>query len=288
MFKVSVIIPVYNAAAYLVESVESAVNLEEVGEVILIEDKSPDNALEICLKLAEENKKVKVLQHPNGENRGAGASRNLGIINAKYEFISFLDADDWYLKNRFHASKKILMNSSDIDGVYGATAFYSEYQKEIIKERLTALRKIVAPEDLLFNLLMTAPGNFHTNAITVRKKLFDKIGLFSTTLKLHQDTHMWLRMAYAGRLVPESLNEPIAVRRMHEDNRIANKSIESRQQFFKETYEWFKNKNDVDKRALKIIANRYFFSYSSSNKLNSLKLFTKEILSQPKLLLKLI
>src|SRR5690554_4082261 len=99
--QVSVIIPVYNAANFVTQAVESAVVLGEVGEVIVVEDGSPDNALDICRELADKYSKVKLFQHPNGENRGPGASRNLGIMNASFDFISFLDADDWYLPNRF-------------------------------------------------------------------------------------------------------------------------------------------------------------------------------------------
>ena len=50
-FAVSVIIPVYNAESYLSKAVESAVNLVEVGEIILIEDQSPDNALALAVSL---------------------------------------------------------------------------------------------------------------------------------------------------------------------------------------------------------------------------------------------
>jgi glycosyltransferase involved in cell wall biosynthesis len=62
-----------------------------------VEDKSPDNALEVCLKLAEKYQRVKLYQHPDQQNHGAGASRNLGIEKATGEFIAFLDADDYYL-----------------------------------------------------------------------------------------------------------------------------------------------------------------------------------------------
>src|SRR5688572_18232560 len=106
-FKVSVIIPVYNAEKYLRNAVESAVNLEEVGEILLIEDNSPDNALQVCLQLEKEYDKVKVHRHPNGENRGAGESRNLGIKKSSFDYIAFLDADDWYLSNRFKRCKEI-------------------------------------------------------------------------------------------------------------------------------------------------------------------------------------
>ena len=64
LIKISVITTVYNAETYLRQAVESAIDLEEVGEVILVEDKSPDNALALCRELEKEYEKVRVFQHP--------------------------------------------------------------------------------------------------------------------------------------------------------------------------------------------------------------------------------
>lgn len=108
MIEISVIIPVYNAAEFLEKAVKSAAYFDEVKEIILAEDQSTDHSLEICRRLVSEIPKVKLFQHPNGENRGAGASRNLGIDHATSDFIAFLDADDYYLPNRFDAEKTFL------------------------------------------------------------------------------------------------------------------------------------------------------------------------------------
>jgi len=121
-----VIIPVYNAAAYLTQAVESALAQPETAEVLLIEDGSPDNALDVCEELAGKYDKVRLLRHPNGENRGAGASRNLGMRNAKFDFIAFLDADDYYLPGRFAAASKIFRLDPACEGVYEAVAMQVE------------------------------------------------------------------------------------------------------------------------------------------------------------------
>ena len=81
--EVSVIVPVYNAEEWLTEAVSSIVNQEYVHEVILAEDGSSDNSLAVCMALAENNPKVKLVRHPDGKNHGAGASRNLGVLNAQ-------------------------------------------------------------------------------------------------------------------------------------------------------------------------------------------------------------
>ena len=67
--QISVIIPVYNAAKYITQAVESALSQPETAEVLLIEDGSPDNSLEVCQDLEKKYSKVKLLRHPDGENR---------------------------------------------------------------------------------------------------------------------------------------------------------------------------------------------------------------------------
>src|SRR6478735_3013546 len=94
LFKVSVIVPVYNAAPYVEEAVRSAVSLPEVGEVILVEDGSADNGLEVCKILVQHYANVKLFQHEDGKNRGAGESRNLALKHSRFPYIAFLDADD--------------------------------------------------------------------------------------------------------------------------------------------------------------------------------------------------
>src|SRR5690606_9347404 len=116
------------------------------------------------------------------------ASRNLGIAKSTCEFIAFLDADDWYLPNRFQAEKELFKND-EIDGVYGATGFFEE-GKVIRNNKLTTFHERIPPEKLLYQLV-NLNGRFTTNAITVRKTLFKKAGYFNPSLKLHQDTHLW-------------------------------------------------------------------------------------------------
>ncbi len=251
-FEVSVIIPVYNAEKYLRQAVESAISLDAVREVLLVEDKSPDNALEVCHALVRQYSKVKLLRHPHGENRGAGESRNLGLRSATSEFIAFLDADDWYLPNRFEKERDLFKDPS-VDGVYSATGFYYEDGQRPDDSRLTTLPRGVPPEMLLEVLLTSRGGRFTTNSITVRRSLFARTGLFDTSLRLHQDTHLWLRLAYFGRLLPGEVDQAVSVRRVHGENRIAAKSNRSRQQLYCKVFESFTQYENVPVSAFRII-----------------------------------
>ncbi|AZI21921.1 glycosyltransferase family 2 protein [Chryseobacterium taklimakanense] len=226
---ISVIIPVYNAEKFVTNAVQSALQFDEVFEVILVEDKSPDNALEVCKTLAEKHERVKLFQHPDQRNHGAGASRNLGMRNAFGDFIAFLDADDFYLPNRFDAERELFKNP-EVDGVYGAIGvhYWSEKAKEqyfpVYGDRLTTVYKKYPAEDVFPGLIgmRGSFGLFSIDALTIRKSALEKMdALMKTDLKLHQDTDFLIRLAFYTKLYPGILDQPVAVRGVHESNRIS-------------------------------------------------------------------
>lgn len=229
-FRVSVIIPVYNAERFLEEAVASALAQPETGEVLLIEDHSPDNSLVLCQRLAEQHEMVRLLQHPDKGNHGAGASRNLGITTARFPYICFLDADDYMLPGRFKPAMKVFAETPDADGVYDAvgTHFMDETSKQKWlrkrKEPLTTIYKRVPPAEVFYCQTMGRYGVFHTDGIVLRKEVFKKAGLFDTDLKLSQDTFMFIKIAAYCKLYPGNIEAPVAIRRIHSENRVLRDS----------------------------------------------------------------
>ncbi|WP_160137051.1 glycosyltransferase family 2 protein [Chryseobacterium sp. c4a] len=227
--KISVIIPVYNAEKYVSQAVESALQFDEVYEIILIEDKSPDNALEVCQQLAEKFDRVKLYQHADKGNHGAGPTRNLGIEKSTGDFIAFLDADDYFLPNRFDAEKE-LFQKPEIEGVYGALGvhYYTEKAKKqyysLFGDRLTTVYKIHEPKDVFPGqiYMLGSFGLFSIDALTIRRdSLMKKMNpFFKASLRLHQDTEFLFRLSYYLNLYPGILDKAVAVRGVHEDNRI--------------------------------------------------------------------
>lgn len=224
--EVSVVIPVYNAARYVAEAVRSALAQPETREVVLVEDASPDDSLAVCRRLAAENAKVRLLRHPDLGNHGAGASRNLGIRESRFEYIAFLDADDFMLPDRFRAARPLLESQPEIDGVYEAigTVYETQSMRDFWTARgereLYTIAEGIPPEQLFEALVRGGKGEFSTDGVTVRTRIFERTGEFDPNLRLCQDTAMWIRMAAKGRLVAGSLTEPVSVRRLHEDNRV--------------------------------------------------------------------
>lgn len=91
--KISIIIPVYNAKAYLEECVKSVLNqIFTDFELILVDDGSDDGSNLICDQYAVNDSRVKSFHKKNG---GVSSARNLGLDNAKGEWITFIDSDDY-------------------------------------------------------------------------------------------------------------------------------------------------------------------------------------------------
>ena len=97
MDKITVIVPVYNQAEFLDECILSILNQTYKNlEIILVDDGSTDNSLEICKRYQESDKRIKVIHKENG---GLPSARNAGLDIAKGKYIMFCDSDDYYLPN---------------------------------------------------------------------------------------------------------------------------------------------------------------------------------------------
>ena len=229
-FEVSVVIPVYNCEKFLIKAIESVLIQNEVKEIILIEDKSPDNALQICLDYSNKYKsKIKLLRHKKGINKGAAASRNLGMKNVKYPFVAFLDGDDFYLPNRFLKTKEVFYNKKDADGVYEAVEsfFYSEDVKknwlDFGGELMTTMNEIISPK-LLFEFMGPNGnrGTFHCNGLTLKRNVFENVGFFDREIIIEEDTMYFLKLAAACILYPGNIKTAVAMRGVHENNRVSD------------------------------------------------------------------
>lgn len=114
MPKVSVIIPIFNCAQYLQRCVKSctAQTLRDI-EIILVDDKSEDNSLQIAQDLAHSDKRIRII--PHARNLGTFLARKSGVDSAKGEFLLFLDADDFLSPNAVEIlHRSALENGADM------------------------------------------------------------------------------------------------------------------------------------------------------------------------------
>ena len=268
-YKVSVIIPVYNAEKFVQEAVQSALIQPETDEVLIIEDGSTDKSLGVCRYLADKYEKVQLYQHPGGINKGAPASFNLGIEQSKCEYVAFLGADDYFLPGRFSGAMAIFSSDPFCEGVYDAIG--KEYEDIQSKTRwinsdmstsdLTTMTKEIPPEDLFEALLSTNYGYFSLDGLVIKKESLEKVGYMDEKLFLHQDMDYIYRLAFTSKLKAGRLNEPVTIRRIHQNNRIsANRTeaekyrLDMKQKMH--TYRWLKRK--LNRQQKQIVFTRLF------------------------------
>lgn len=220
-FLLSVVIPVYNCEQFIEKAIQSVLSQSEVYEIVVINDGSTDDSLKILEKLEKKYSLIKLYHHPERSNQGRSASRNLGIQKANGNFIAFLDADDYYLENRFLNDKIMFQQNTACDGVYNAVGFhfYREVTPhELEKYQIYTVNKIVEPEFLFKSLLYGKCGHFHINGLTVKKSVFDLTGLFNKELIVAEDTDIFWKMAIKCRLETGIIDKPLANRGVHDSN----------------------------------------------------------------------
>lgn len=289
-FSISVIIPVYNAAFFIEKAINSVLALSEVTEIIIVNDESTDNSLQLIEELQKQDNRIKIFHHIQKVNKGRSASRNLGLQKATKPFIAFLDADDYYLENRFLKDKEVFSSDATIEGVYNAIGvhFYREATKNEKEElKLTTISEAIPYNKLFEYLLNGKKGYFSIDGLTIKKEVISKIGVFKEQLKVAEDTDWLLKIALTCKLVAGNIVKPVAMRGVHDTN-IFNQSEEYkvyRQKMYESVISWC-FQNNISNSNIDLLLNwlfyyRYKENYSLRIEMNYWLLLLKK---QPKLL----
>lgn len=193
---VSVVIPVFNAAPYLRESIESVLSQDYPAmELILVDDGSTDGSAEIIQSYGE---RVRVLRQAR---KGPAAARNYGVRVARGIYIAFHDADDVWLPGKLSAQMEFARANPEFKIVFGQFAFWrpdanARYadpkrltqhpQQWEIKQELSG--NIFADQLMESSIAMITP--------VVHRDVFDAISGFDESLLGGSDYDFWLRATY--------------------------------------------------------------------------------------------
>ena len=185
----SIIIPTYNSEFYIRDTIQSVVNQTYNNyEIIISDDGSHDNTIELVNDILNQYSwiKVKIL---TGKHQGPGAARNKGIMNANYDWISFLDSDDEWFPNKLDEVSKYILHNENTDlvahnilEIYEGKKFYNECHKKHDSE-----------VDLFLSLFRQ--NSLMTSAVTVKLDYLKKVDLFDPSLLTAQDYDLWLKLA---------------------------------------------------------------------------------------------
>jgi glycosyltransferase involved in cell wall biosynthesis len=127
--RVSIVTPFLNAERFIAESIESVLAQTcRDWELLLVDDGSSDGSPAIAARYAAAHpQKIRCLAHDGHRNRGASASRNLGIALARGEYIAFLDADDVYLPPKLAEQVPLLDAHPEVAMTYTGTEYWHSW-----------------------------------------------------------------------------------------------------------------------------------------------------------------
>lgn len=216
--RISVLMPVYNAQAYLTQAIESILNQTYKNfEFIIIDDGSDDKSLEIIRTFAQKDNSICIIE--NKTNIGQAASLNKGIKAARGEFIAIMDADDISLPDRFDKQIKYLNQHNDIDMC--GTGY-----RELIDNHIGDV--ITLPEshsEIICSLLFYCPFTHPT--VMFRREVFIKNELFYDPMYITAvDYELWSRAQIKVRFA--NVNDGLLLYRIHKYQMSQNLSEKQR------------------------------------------------------------
>lgn len=174
---ITVITPTYNRAQYLSQAVDSVMAQTYTDwELLVVDDNKPDSeARKATTEVMSHYSDPRIHYIQNKRNMGGAAARNVGIFQAKGEYIAFLDDDDMYLPDRLEIQlKQMLEHDWDVSVMDGAT--YNFVTGEKLAERHQQLRNGMTKEELIrSHLLYHISG---TNSFMYRTAFIQQIGGF--------------------------------------------------------------------------------------------------------------
>lgn len=189
---VSGIIIFLNGEKFIEEAIVSVfAQTYDNWELLLVDDGSTDGSTEIAKQYAQKYpEKVRYLEHENHQNRGMSATRNLGISNAKGDYIAFLDADDIWLPQKLERQVAILQSQPEAEVVFGPTQYWYSWTGKPEDSKKDCLREIGVPGNTLFKppillslLLKNEVNAPATCGVLIRQQVFAKIGSFEPSFR---------------------------------------------------------------------------------------------------------
>jgi glycosyltransferase involved in cell wall biosynthesis len=205
--KVSVVIPAYNAEAWLAETIRSVLAQSYASyEVVVVDDGSCDGTLEVARSFAP---RVRVYAQENG---GPASARNRAIQHSTGEYIAFLDCDDLWTAEKLAKQVALLDAHPGIGLTYGEAWMFSE-----TAGGKTILEKIGYTGEASFRLLLF--GDFIPNStVMIRRACVDAAGLLDESRELVgvEDYEYWMRIARHFPMA--AIAEPLAWYRIRDGN----------------------------------------------------------------------
>lgn len=214
--RLSVIMAVYNGAAYLAEAIESVLAQDMADfEFLIHDDGSTDGSWAILQDFAARDPRIRLSQDANA---GLAASLNRLIANARAPFLARMDADDLCLPSRFARQLALLEAEPELDVLGSFCITMDEAGRPIARLGLPMDHDVIDANNLRGTVSISHP------AVTMRRAAVLRAGGYDASFRSAQDVDLWLRMGEHGRLA--NMPEPGLKYRLHGGSISGSKLVE--------------------------------------------------------------
>lgn len=198
--KISIITASYNYEDYIKETIESVLTQTYLNwELIIVDDGSKDNSLEVINSYAQKNDKIKVFTHKNNINKGLVETIKLGLSHSEGDYIAFLESDDIWNSNYLEEKVKIFKAEPEVGLIFNSVEMFgdestiNEYKKYFdFSQKI--LNKMIFPKNI-FNLMLLSNFVPTFSCVMVKKEAILNCN-FDITFAPWLDWCLWLQIAY--------------------------------------------------------------------------------------------
>ena len=188
---VTVVIPVYNGAAYIGEAVSSVIAQSfDDWELVLVNDGSKDDSLEIISELSKNAPRLNVITQANA---GQASARNRGAAAARGKYVAFLDQDDYFAKRHLEYLVDFLENNEDFGMAYNDAEVVDEWGNRMYNQGASPFPPEDSPPKSIFDCLKKdlciLPGT-----VMILRSIYEKVGGFDESLVGFEDDHLFVRI----------------------------------------------------------------------------------------------
>ena len=274
---VSVIVIFFNASDFLQAAIESVLaQTYEPWELLLVDDGSNDGSTEIALSFVSKNPaQIKYFEHDDHKNLGMSAARNLGIRQSKGDYISFLDADDYWLPNKLDVQTRILESQPEVGMLFGSTKYWfswTDRPEDRQRDYIPSLRirtHTLFPPPMLFLLFVQGRAEVPcTCSILVRRNVAEEIGGFEDSFRgMYEDQAFYAKICLYTPVL--ATDDCLAWYRQHSKSNYST-AIHSgqthifRYKFLKWLETYCQEKQTQDKRVWEVLRRQLWLYESSS------------------------
>lgn len=218
--KISIITANYNYAQYIEEAINSVISQAyQDWELIIVDDGSSDNSVEIIKSYCEKDSRIKLFMHDDESNKGLKESILLGLQHASGDWIAFLESDDLLAPKNLEEKVAIINQHPEVKLIFNKVKFLAEEkrkQQKIYTKIQEKLSKMKFPKIMFFDF--SVDNRILTFSCAMVESSILKQADFNTPVDSSLDRWLWIHLAYKNDFY--YINEELTSWRLHSNSYI--------------------------------------------------------------------